>query len=220
MRPRNAWAGTIAVLAMVVSACGAGDIEASPDDTATVLGTTVVSVPSTSGPATTTTSSSIASTTTTTAPTTTTTAPLPVVEGVPAADFTVELEGGGTFALAEQRRPVLLFYWATWCHSCHEMMPIIDRIAVDYGDRLAVLTVAKDSDPVEAAEDFAENFPGGAALLTHDLELSLTEAYAIPGNPVTVLILGEVEAQRWMGLAKDADIRAAIDALLALLPPS
>ena len=224
MRTRVVWAGTIAVLAAMVPGCGTGEVGASPDDTATVLGTTVVSEPSITAPPSTSTAAPAptsnvpAASSTTAASTTTTTAPLPVVEGIPAADFTVELEGGGTFTLSDQRRPVIMIFWATWCYSCHDLMPVVDRIAADYGDRLVVLAVAKDSVPAEAIEDFREEMPSGATLLTHDLDLSLTEAYAIPGNPVTVLILGEVEARRWLGLAKEADIRAAIDELLALLP--
>ena len=31
-----------------------------------------------------------------------------------AADFTLELGGGGTFALSEQTGPVLVIFWAEW----------------------------------------------------------------------------------------------------------
>ncbi len=34
--------------------------------------------------------------------------------GEPAADFDLELQTGGTFVLAEQTTPVLLFFWAEW----------------------------------------------------------------------------------------------------------
>ena len=34
--------------------------------------------------------------------------------GEPAADFTLELQTGGTFVLSEQTDPVLMFFWAEW----------------------------------------------------------------------------------------------------------
>ncbi len=34
--------------------------------------------------------------------------------GPPAPDFTLELGGGGTFALSEQNTPVLIIFWAEW----------------------------------------------------------------------------------------------------------
>jgi parallel beta-helix repeat protein len=50
-------------------------------------------------------------------------------------------------------RPVLLFFYADWCHYCHEQMPIIDELEQEYAGRLGFLRINVDERP-----DYSEQF--------------------------------------------------------------
>jgi thioredoxin 1 len=49
--------------------------------------------------------------------------------------------------------PVLLFFYADWCHYCHEQMPIVDELEQEYIGRLGFLSINVDERP-DCAEDF------------------------------------------------------------------
>jgi cytochrome c biogenesis protein CcmG/thiol:disulfide interchange protein DsbE len=73
------------------------------------------------------------------------------------------LLGGGTPALrgrlaALRGFPVVLNEWASWCGPCQSEFPVYQRVAVDYGSRVAFLGLdAKDSNG--AASSFLRKFP-------------------------------------------------------------
>jgi thiol-disulfide isomerase/thioredoxin len=45
-------------------------------------------------------------------------------------DFTLPKPGGGQVSLGQfiGKKPVLLFFWATWCPHCNESVPVINRM--------------------------------------------------------------------------------------------
>jgi parallel beta-helix repeat protein len=57
-------------------------------------------------------------------------------------------------------KPVLVFFYADWCHYCHEQMPIIDELEQEYTGRLGLLSINVDERP-----DYAQHF-GVSALPT------------------------------------------------------
>jgi thioredoxin 1 len=45
-------------------------------------------------------------------------------------------------------RPVLVEYWATWCGPCRMLAPVLGQIAVEQADRLRVVKLDTDQNPM------------------------------------------------------------------------
>jgi thioredoxin 1 len=55
--------------------------------------------------------------------------------------------------------PVLVDYWADWCHPCKMVAPIIEEIAGQYADRLKVVELNIDKNQQTPAEYGIRNIP-------------------------------------------------------------
>ncbi|MFQ5876594.1 MAG: redoxin domain-containing protein [Acidobacteriota bacterium] len=77
--------------------------------------------------------------------------------GSPAPSFSGRDLAGETVALDQFRgRPVLIDFWASWCAPCRDSAITVRRLAVEHGDRLAIIGVSVDEDR-RAYEAFAHN---------------------------------------------------------------
>lgn len=47
--------------------------------------------------------------------------------------------------------PVLVDFWAAWCPPCHQVAPVLERIAEERAGRLRVVKVDNDANPVVSA---------------------------------------------------------------------
>jgi thioredoxin 1 len=43
--------------------------------------------------------------------------------------------------------PVLVDFWAEWCPPCHKLVPVLDDLATEYGDRLRIVKLDADNNP-------------------------------------------------------------------------
>lgn len=69
------------------------------------------------------------------------TAPFPSVTD---ATFAAEVLGSES--------PVLVDFWAVWCPSCHQLGPVLEKVASRLGDRLRVVAMNADENPATAAD--------------------------------------------------------------------
>jgi thiol-disulfide isomerase/thioredoxin len=74
-----------------------------------------------------------------------------------------QLLGGGTGAFKQRLaslkgHPVVVNKWAAWCGPCRQEFPVFQKVAVQYGKRVAFLGVdSQDNDG--AAKTFLKQFP-------------------------------------------------------------
>ena len=56
-------------------------------------------------------------------------------------------------------RPVLVYFWASWCGPCRLVSPSIDWVANHYSDRLKVVKLEIDPNPDAVAQCKVEGVP-------------------------------------------------------------
>ncbi|MBD2666180.1 thioredoxin [Richelia sinica FACHB-800] len=55
--------------------------------------------------------------------------------------------------------PVLVYFWASWCGPCQLMSPVINYAATTYGDRLKVVKMEVDPNPITVKQYQVEGVP-------------------------------------------------------------
>lgn len=92
-------------------------------------------------------------------------------------------------------------------------MPVVDEVANDYLDDFEFLAIAWKSDLGAARERAAELFSDN---LRWGIDEDVFRLYGIPGQPASVIVTQGVIVDAWFGAAGDAELRARLDAALAL----
>lgn len=82
------------------------------------------------------------------------------------ADFETEV------LKAEQ--PVLVYFWASWCGPCQLMSPVINLAATKYSDRLKIVKMEIDPNPLTVKQFQVEGVPA-LRLVKGDQLLESTE---------------------------------------------
>ena len=84
--------------------------------------------------------------------------------------------------------PVLVDFWAEWCMPCRMLAPTIEKIAKDYAGKVKVGKLDTDANRDVAAK------------------------YSISAIPTVILFKDGQVAQKFVGLRKETDFKAALDA--------
>lgn len=61
--------------------------------------------------------------------------------------------------IAQSDRPVLAYFWASWCGPCRLMGPPIEWVAATWGDRLKIVKLEVDPNPVSVKHYQVEGLP-------------------------------------------------------------
>lgn len=93
-------------------------------------------------------------------------------------------------------------------------MPVVDNLAQEYDDRITFVAVAWKGTAEDTAERASELMPSGSILWGLDASEEIFASYAVPYQPVTVLIGADKKVvERWTGLRDEQEIRIALDHL-------
>jgi len=67
--------------------------------------------------------------------------------------FSLNSLDGKQISLSEFRgKPVLVTFWATWCDSCKEELPVLDKFSVGKADQLVLLLITIDGERKKAVQ--------------------------------------------------------------------
>jgi cytochrome c biogenesis protein CcmG, thiol:disulfide interchange protein DsbE len=74
-------------------------------------------------------------------------------EKKPAPAFTLNGLDGKKISLSDFKgKPVIITFWATWCESCKEEMPILEKFSQGKREQLTILLIAIDGERKRAAQ--------------------------------------------------------------------
>ncbi len=103
-----------------------------------------------------------------------------------APDWTLVAADGQTVNLNDevQKQTTLLLFWAPWCPYCKTLMPHLQSVVLEYGDKVKVLAIniKEDGDPVEFIESAGYDFtlfPNGD---------DVADTYEVTGTPGVIVV--------------------------------
>ena len=110
-------------------------------------------------------------------------------EGYPAPLFSLNDNNGKSWSLEELKgKVVLLNFWASWCPSCKEEKPSLQKLSNMNRDKpdFLILTILYKDDPTGAFQFMKKNNLNFTLLLDRKWEAS--NAYGVTGVPETYII--------------------------------
>jgi len=109
-------------------------------------------------------------------------------ERKPAPAFSLKTLGGAAVSLADFKgKPVFIKFWATWCPSCEEELPILERLLSGKKDQLVVLMLAIDGEKESRVERAVKKAKLTLPVLL-DVKEKIARTYGVTFIPAAFLI--------------------------------
>jgi len=136
----------------------------------------------------------------------------------PAQDFSIQLFDGSEFSLsghlADDGRPVLLNFWASWCGPCKEEMPALEAFSRAHPEILVVGVAVTDQE--QPARQFALVELGVTYPTGIDLDGSISELYDFLGLPTSWLIGPDLRVLRYLAGTLTPEVLEDLARLVAI----
>ena len=87
-------------------------------------------------------------------------------------------------------KPVLLDFWATWCHPCKMIAPVLEDLGKDYAGRVVIAKMDIDENPQTPAK------------------------FGVRSIPTLMLLKGGVVEKTVVGAKSKGELAAFLDALV------
>ena len=108
--------------------------------------------------------------------------------GTVAPDFTLSTVDGKRVTLSALRgRPVVIAFFASWCHPCEEELPVLERFQHDEAGNLAVIGINYQDLPSDT-KAFVRRLHVTFPALVEDADSPIAEQYGVRGIPQTLFI--------------------------------
>lgn len=125
-----------------------------------------------------------------------------------APPFTLRSLDGGSFTLDQFRgKPLLLFFWGTWCEACKEDIVLLEKFAQQAKERVTIVTLVIDGERDRRARQIVTKLKITLPVLLI-LKENVIDTYEVRAIPTAFFvdsegfILGKIVGQRdWSGPA-------------------
>lgn len=109
---------------------------------------------------------------------------------------------------------VLIDFWATWCVSCRETIPVLQRLKAKYGDKgLVVAGITVDKGPKQKVAKFVRKMKMDYQILW-DAEDTLSKPFGYEGLP-SVYLFGRdgalIKAMPQYTAAQEKEMEALVE---------
>lgn len=137
--------------------------------------------------------------------------------GFAAPLFTLEGMDGETYVLADQKKPVVINFWASWCGPCRLEAPILTELHEKYGNEIEIWGINLTmNDQFDKAQAFAEHY-GFRFPVPLDKEGTVANQYQVMAIPSTFFLDRHQNVVKVAtGLHSKEEIQETIEQLIAI----